>query len=130
VIGPDQSAQLLEWARAEATREACGFLFGIAGERGVEVRAVSRARNLAGMDDAFVLDPGDVVRAERDARASGLELVGFWHSHPHGAAMPSADDERAAWPGHLCVIVGLGGTPSIRAWRCVAGRLVESRLEA
>ena len=115
--------ELLARARAAAPREACGVMLGArAGDR-TAVRAVFEAQNLARGAERFELDPGDVVRAERVARARGLELVGFWHSHPRGPASPSAEDARAAWPGHLHVIVAPCACPRISVWLSAGGRL-------
>jgi proteasome lid subunit RPN8/RPN11 len=129
-LPPDPCAQLVAWSSAAAPREACGFLFGIAREHRIDVCAVTCARNLAEGDDAFLLDPGDVARADRRARDIGLDLVGFWHSHPRAEAVPSASDERAAWPGLLCVIVAPSAQPVIRAWRSLAGHLHELNVES
>jgi proteasome lid subunit RPN8/RPN11 len=120
---------LFESSRASAPREACGVLLGSVHGARFHVDAVLRAVNVASGTDRFELDPGDIVRAEIEARRRGLELVGFWHSHPHAPAIPSADDERAAWPGTLCVIVSLFAEPAIRAWCSVEGRLLEVPLE-
>jgi proteasome lid subunit RPN8/RPN11 len=128
-VGAGLRAELVEWSLASAPREACGFLFGIARSDRFEVRTATCARNIADGDDAFLLDPGDVVRADLFAREQGLELVGFWHSHPRAPAIPSCPDEIAAWPGYLCVIQSLGEPPALRAWRCVEGRFQEARVE-
>jgi proteasome lid subunit RPN8/RPN11 len=125
----DPPAQLVAWCRLAAPREACGFLLGIEREARIEVCRVVRARNLSDGTDAFRIDPGDVVRADLAARSADLQLVGFWHSHPRAPAIPSARDARAAWPGHLCVIVSTSAEPAIRAWRSVDGGLVEVPIE-
>lgn len=96
-------------ARESAPDECCGVLLGRDGEI---VEAV-RARNIA--DSAttrFVIDPRDHIEARRDGRARGLEVVGFYHSHPRSAATPSEIDRaEAAYPDHLSVIVGLDVDP-------------------
>lgn len=99
------------------------MLLGTLGAMQVEVRAVVRAHNLARDDDSFEIDPGEIVRAERDARKRGLDLVGFWHSHPRGGTAPSAHDDRGAWPGLACVLVSLRGRARLSAWRSAGGRL-------
>jgi proteasome lid subunit RPN8/RPN11 len=42
--------------------------------------------------DRFYLDPRDYLRADREARAKGLEIVGCYHSHPDYPATPSERD--------------------------------------
>lgn len=53
--------------------------------------------------DRFYLDPRDYMRADRDARARGLDVVGCYHSHPDHPAIPSERDRVGAQ--------GVGGGP-------------------
>ena len=122
-------ADLAAWSLFSAPREACGCLFGFARPDRIELCTATRERNLAEGDDAFALDPGDVVRAVEIARRSALELVGFWHSHSRAAAVPSDRDDLAAWPGYLCVIHSLCAPNALRAWWRVDGRFQEARIE-
>lgn len=46
--------------------------------------------------DRFYLDPRDYLRAERAARARGLDVVGCYHSHPDHPAIPSERDRVGA----------------------------------
>jgi proteasome lid subunit RPN8/RPN11 len=54
---------------------------------------------------AYALASSDYLACERAARAAGLDIVGFYHSHPEGPALPSAADERDAWPWYVYAIV-------------------------
>jgi proteasome lid subunit RPN8/RPN11 len=93
-------------AQAESPRECCGLLIGIAGHV-VEAR---RAPNLSGDPNRFLLDPQAHVEALRDARRRALQVVGFYHSHPHSQAVPSPRDlADALYPDHLHAIVSLLG---------------------
>lgn len=94
-------------AHAEATYpdECVGLLFGsIEGAvktamaaYGVENRWAGQV-SLAESDDPtsrrdrFFLDPRDYLRADREARARGLEIMGCYHSHPDHPAVPSERD--------------------------------------
>ena len=81
----------------------------LVGSAGAIMSAV-RARNLSDQPSRFLIDPEEHIRARRDARAAGLDVVGFYHSHPHSAPLPSAADlAEAAYPNHLYLIVGLSG---------------------
>lgn len=42
--------------------------------------------------DRFYLDPRDYMRADRAARAQGLDVIGCYHSHPDYPATPSERD--------------------------------------
>lgn len=46
--------------------------------------------------DRFYLDPRDYLRADRQARAKGLDIVGCYHSHPDHPAIPSERDRIGA----------------------------------
>jgi proteasome lid subunit RPN8/RPN11 len=104
-------------------RECCGVLLGKADEI---VEAV-RARNLAEDSTRFLIDPQDHIEARRTARSQGLDVIGFYHSHPHSHASPSATDlAEAAYPECIHLIVGLiEGTPEVRLFRYADGRATE-----
>ncbi len=102
-------------ARRERPNECCGLLVGSAA---AVVNAVE-ARNLAVGPSRFLIDPQDHIRARRDARARGLDVVGFYHSHPQAEAVPSRRDlDEASYPVALYLIVGLAGPdPDLRLYR-------------
>ena len=110
-------------AREAAPAECCGVLLG-SGEFVSEAR---RTRNRAIDQNRFLIDPEDHIDARREARARGLAVVGFYHSHPHSAPTPSPTDlEEASYPDHLYLIVGLSGdAPEARLYRLEAGRFLE-----
>ena len=57
---------------------------------------------------SFELDPATLLSAHKAARAGGPAVLGHYHSHPSGFAMPSAADAAAAYPGTLWMIVADG----------------------
>lgn len=107
--------------------ECCGFLLGPADRPGAarQVQAVAPARNAH--PDRFqrtrrhVLDPADHVRVEREARARGLEVLGFYHSHPDRPPVPSRRDAESAHPGctYALLSVARGRPAEVAAWRFV-----------
>ena len=108
-------------AAADYPHECCGFLVGRADGETVTVSRTVPAANLR--DDSprnrFEIDPGDLVKTDRMARAAGLGVVGFYHSHPDAPARPSAFDREHAWAGYSYVIVSVAaGLPrEMRSWR-------------
>jgi proteasome lid subunit RPN8/RPN11 len=96
-------------ARQAAPAECCGLFLG----RREEILEAVPARNLA--DDPsirFLIDPADHFAARRAARIRGLEVVGFYHSHPAARAEPSERDRREfCYAGHLYAIVSLQVEP-------------------
>ena len=93
-------------ARETAPAECCGLLVGTA----TAIVEAVRATNLSENPSRFLIDPKDHIRARREARARGLDVIGFYHSHPHSDAQPSATDlAEASYENHLYLIVGLAG---------------------
>lgn len=122
-------------ARETYPRECCGFLIG-APAGGGTVRCVVPGKNLATeRADRFEMDPLDILRAEERAEAAGLAVIGYYHSHPDGPAIPSQEDLRWAWPGprYLLVAVHQGRPLDARVWLLeedpAGKRFVPGRLE-
>ncbi|HET9051208.1 MAG TPA: M67 family metallopeptidase [Candidatus Dormibacteraeota bacterium] len=128
------AAELRRLAAEAYPHEGCGVLVGSAGAPGgdVAVLEATAGHNLRAdrARDRYELDPGDIVAAERSARARGLDIVGFWHSHPDHPARPSQVDTSRAWPDYVYVIAATSpaGAGDVRAW--VLGGEGEGFLEA
>ncbi len=87
--------------------ECCGALLGRPEEDGWRVTEAVRAGNTR-VDSAhnrYQIAPLDLVRIEREARRQGLEIAGFYHSHPdHPAQWSATDLAEAHWLGCCYVI--------------------------
>jgi proteasome lid subunit RPN8/RPN11 len=95
-------------ARETAPAECCGVLVGRAGD----VVDAIRTRNAANRPTRFLIDPRDHFDAIRAARNRGLDVVGYYHSHPRSPARPSETDvAEATYPNHFSLIVGLNVDP-------------------
>jgi proteasome lid subunit RPN8/RPN11 len=99
--------QLLAEAAARPGIEVCGLLGGSNGQ----VTSVYPVDNIASNQAcAFLLEPQGQIQAMRSMRERGEELVGIYHSHPHGPAAPSAEDLRlATYPDVYYLIISLAG---------------------
>lgn len=96
-------------ARRAAPAECCGILLGAAGD---VIEAVP-TRNIAERPTRFEIDPRDHLATQRAARERGLQIVGFYHSHPHTPPIPSETDQAEAnYPDHLHLIVGVASDPA------------------
>jgi proteasome lid subunit RPN8/RPN11 len=119
---------MMRHAREEMPNECCGLLVGTA--RTIE-RAVP-ARNLRASPTRFLVDPADHFKALREARGSGLSVVGAYHSHPASGAQPSETDvAEINDPALLQVIVSLVHAvtgPRIRGFRMADGNFFEVEL--
>ena len=67
----------------------------------------------------FSVTAEDVLEAEKAARAQGLEVVGWYHSHPDHPARPSEYDRDHAWPWYSYIIVSVhnGAPQDMTSWR-------------
>lgn len=120
ILEPAVLAAVRSHARAVAPAECCGALFGRHedGCRLIE-RAVAVPNAAAEPETGFHIGPRSVLALEAEAARHGLELLGFYHSHPNGTCAPSDGDLGAAWPGYTYVIAGRDG---VAAWRLRADR--------
>ena len=113
----DVSGDLLSSLRAEASlahpNECCGLLLG----HETTITAIQPAENVHPAPHThFEIDPQTLVDAHRAARDGGPQVVGYYHSHPHGPPRPSATDRaQAAHDGRIWAIVGQGGDMAF--WR-------------
>jgi proteasome lid subunit RPN8/RPN11 len=66
----------------------------------------------------FLIEPRDLLRVQRAAAARGLDVIGFYHSHPDVAARPSQFDREHAWTWYSYVIVSVreGKPEEIASW--------------
>ncbi|HEY7791955.1 MAG TPA: M67 family metallopeptidase [Vicinamibacterales bacterium] len=115
---------ILAHAREAWPAECCGLLLG----REDRIERAIPARNLAESSATrFLLDPADHIRARRSARDAGELVLGFYHSHPDSAPVPSPTDvDEASYPEAIHVIAGAGPSgrlSEIRAFRIVGGRV-------
>ena len=95
--------------------EICGIMIGPRGEgRATEVE---RARNIV-VDrarDRYEIDPRDHIRIQRETDAAGLDIVGYYHSHPDHPAQASRFDTERAWAGYVYVIVSIANGEPVDA---------------
>ncbi len=87
--------------------ECCGALLGRPGAEGWDVTATIRAGNTRtdSAHNRYHIAPIELVKIEREARSRGLEIAGFYHSHPdHPAQWSATDFAEAHWLGCSYVI--------------------------
>jgi proteasome lid subunit RPN8/RPN11 len=113
----------IERAALEAIHEhaAAGYPYEIAGvmvgPRGSGlVTETHRAKNIETERPAvrYLIDPRDQIRIEREAEDRGLDVIGYYHSHPDHPAQASITDAERSWIGYVYLIVS-----------CVKGKVVD-----
>ncbi len=111
----EASATMLAHSRWAQPNEACGLLAGT--DDAVEM--VFCLSNRAASPTRYVIDPREHHGAMRYAERAGWSIVGAWHSHPGGDAVPSRTDVIEAPGGTwITMIVGTAASGAdIRAYR-------------
>jgi len=114
--------------------ECCGALLGrdagLGGDRKGPREILDCLPLVNRRDDSpnnrFSIAPMDVIEADKVAQSRGMDLIGWYHSHPDHPAKPSEYDRNHAWPWFSYVIVSVrAGVPEeMTSWR-----LNEDRLE-
>lgn len=87
--------------------ECCGVLLGHATPEANEVVDLVRAGNTRtdSAHNRYHIAPVELIRIQKQARQAGLDIVGFYHSHPdHPAQWSSTDIAEAHWLGCSYVI--------------------------
>ncbi|HET6779241.1 MAG TPA: M67 family metallopeptidase [Gemmatimonadales bacterium] len=99
--------------------ECCGLLAGRSGARAKEVLRLKPVTNQRTDDPhRYLISAEDLRGAARELERSGLEVLGFYHSHPDHPAVPSAFDQEHAWPWYSYLIVQVEGGRSgdVASW--------------
>jgi len=67
----------------------------------------------------FSVTAEDVCTAEKAAHSRGLDILGWYHSHPDHPARPSQYDRDHAWPWYSYIIVSVqnGAPQDMTSWR-------------
>jgi proteasome lid subunit RPN8/RPN11 len=87
--------------------ECCGVLLGRSTSEGWSVAAAVRAGNTRtdSAHNRYQIAPIELVKIQREAHGRGLDIAGFYHSHPdHPAQWSETDFAEAHWIGCSYVI--------------------------
>ena len=98
-------------AHAEKTfpNECCGAMLGsIDGDEKKVLKAVTIENSYTGEQGArYELRPEDLLEADRQARAAGMDLIGIFHSHPDCDAYFSKTDLENSCPWYSFVVLSI-----------------------
>jgi proteasome lid subunit RPN8/RPN11 len=108
--------------------ECCGLLIGRFLQDGskevLEIYPISNAREEEAKRNRFLIRPEELLAGEGAAAQKGLDVVGFYHSHPDDEARPSGYDLDHAWPIYSYIIVSVreGQARDLRSWEMESDR--------
>jgi proteasome lid subunit RPN8/RPN11 len=120
IVERDAYQTIVSHAAQTYPEECCGAIVGSRLEDEQIVREAWPVENVAETrEHRFTIAPADYLKIERRARASGVTLIGFYHSHPDAPARPSSYDLAHAWPGvsYLIVAVAARVPGDAASWR-------------
>ena len=99
-ISKEDYAAMRQHCESAYPHEACGVLLGRLNEG---VRVVGRTIGCANAHPdstkhQYYIAPQELISAQKKGREAGLDVVGFYHSHPdHPARWSNTDLEEAHW---------------------------------
>jgi proteasome lid subunit RPN8/RPN11 len=132
-LSSDLAQKIRDHGAETYPHECCGALLGRDLDAGVTSTpdvAKLPAREISALyplinrrDDSprnrFSVTSDDVRDAEKAAREKGIDVVGWYHSHPDHPAAPSEYDRDHAWPWYSYIIVSVanGKPEQMTSWR-------------
>ncbi|MGH7340501.1 MAG: M67 family metallopeptidase [Candidatus Rokuibacteriota bacterium] len=108
-LGAREREAIAAAVREAYPHEGCGFLLGesdVTEIRVAEVRAATNARDDS-PHNRYMIEPEEFLRVLEDAETRGLDVVGFYHSHPDAPGVPSTFDRDHAWPHYAYLVVSV-----------------------
>jgi len=126
VISPRHLHTVGRHAAMSYPDECCGVLIGRSLEGATVVERVLSVGNERqdSRHNRYLISPETVLAAQKEARSLGLDVVGYYHSHPDHPAKPSDFDREHAWPwvSYLIVSVENRNVVDTRSWRLAEDR--------
>jgi proteasome lid subunit RPN8/RPN11 len=127
-INGEQLNEMRRHGESDYPFECCGLMLGRFESTGqkvlLETYPISNAREEEAKRNRFLIRPEELMRGEKYARGKGLDVVGFYHSHPDDRAVPSKYDLDHAWPTYSYVVVAVtkGQATDLRSWEMEVDR--------
>ena len=121
-------AEIRKAGAAAYPNECCGILLGSeeadGGHAVKALKSIENARESGEQYHRFLITAEDMMQAELEARKLGLEIIGFYHSHPDHPARPSDYDRDHALPFYSYIILRVAqGRPELMtSWRLQLSR--------
>jgi proteasome lid subunit RPN8/RPN11 len=125
--------QLRRHGEETCPHECCGVLLGVLKGELKEISTAIPVPNASpSPGNHYEIAPVDLIRVEREARVTGAEIIGFYHSHPdHPAQWSPTDLAEAHWLGCSYVITEIrsGKAVATNAFRLAGATEEDKRFE-
>jgi len=127
VVSEAQASAMRAHGERDYPYECCGLMLGrFEDDRKnvLETYPISNAREEQAKRNRFLIRPEELMHGEKYARGKGLDVVGFYHSHPDDVAVPSQYDLEHAWPTYSYIVVAVekGSATDLRSWEMESDR--------
>jgi proteasome lid subunit RPN8/RPN11 len=112
VVSPEVYAAIRTHGEQTYPNECCGIMLGKTVGEDLEVWMLIRAGNTRtdSAHNRYHIAPQELIAAQREGRKNGLDILGFYHSHPdHPAMWSTTDFAEAHWFGCAYVITATDG---------------------
>ena len=97
-------------ARSTYPNECCGAMLGhVDADKRVVTAVPIENAYAGGQQERYELRPEDLLKADREARSRGMDLVGIFHSHPDCDAYFSETDLKNSCPWYSFVVISIRG---------------------
>jgi proteasome lid subunit RPN8/RPN11 len=122
ILRSEQLSEISRHGEVTYPEECCGILLGreTDGVRSIErLMPIDNQWDSVDRSERFLISSRDVLLAEREARRTGLDVLGFYHSHPDSPARPSEFDREHAWPWYTYLIISIeaGHAGQLNGWQ-------------
>lgn len=126
-VAADAIRAVREHGERTYPEECCGVIIGQDrdGQRSIDAMLPIDNVQDENRKRRFLISPSQYIAAEKSATDRGLELLGFYHSHPDHPAAPSAFDTEHALPWFTYMIVSVqnGKADKLTAWTLQENRI-------
>ena len=110
IVSPEVYAAIRAHGEQTYPNECCGTMLGKNIGDDLEVWMLIRAGNTRtdSAHNRYHIAPQELIAAQREGRKNGLDILGFYHSHPdHPAMWSQTDFAEAHWFGCAYVITAI-----------------------
>ncbi len=110
IVSPEVYAAIRAHGEQTYPNECCGIMLGKAIGDDLEVWMLIKAGNTRtdSAHNRYHIAPQELIAAQREGRKKGLDILGFYHSHPdHPAQWSPTDFAEAHWFGCAYVITAV-----------------------